>query len=238
MWGILSIGLLLFVLYHYRPRISNKASEFKDALLWSEWGKRFAIGHVIVIIWLIYFSEVIRALRDSQVNTVFDVLLILFKVPAFTGTRMPDAISIMFFICLIFLPLLFTWLIHKNLVKPLDEDKIPSRKNSRFTFGTGLLFLLLLATPIIAIFLRHGISVIQSFLQALFLIIPLFYGMLMASVFSVGIAKHKFVVIEYTDDVSLKHAPTFDFSLDRGDKKKGEVMRTIYNKIRKARSGA
>jgi len=51
-------------------------------------------------------------------------------------------------------------------------------------------------------------------------------------------AKHKFVVIEYTDDIGLKHTPTFDFPLDRGDKKKGEVMRIIYNKIREARSGA
>jgi len=191
MWGILSIGLLLFVLYHYRPKRFYRASEFRDALLWSEWGKRFAIGHAIVILGLIYGSEVLWVLKESHVNTVLDVLHILFRGPTLTDARTPSVRTITFFACSIFLPLFFTWMIHENLVKPLSMNKIPSRKRSRLVFGTGLLFLILLTTPIIVTILRFGAVAVQSFLQASFIIVPIFYGMFIASVFSIGVAAHE-----------------------------------------------
>ena len=108
MWGIVLIGLLLFVLYHYKPRISKSDSEFKNALLWSEYGKRFATGQAIMIIWLIYGSEVLWALKNSNVDTAIDVLLILFTVPAYSGAPMHSASSITFFAFSILLPLIFT----------------------------------------------------------------------------------------------------------------------------------
>ncbi|RLI81515.1 hypothetical protein DRP07_07240 [Archaeoglobales archaeon] len=191
MWGIVLIGLLVFVLYHYKPRTSDKDGQFKNALLWSEWGKRFATGQAIVIIWLMYGSEVLWALKESNVDTDLDVLLILFTVPASTGAHMLSASSITFFTFSILLPLIFTWLIHRELVRPLSEDRIPSRRNSRFVFVAGLLFLMLLITPIIAVIPRHGVSVIWIFLRTLSLMMPIFYVLFMASIFSIGVTLHE-----------------------------------------------
>jgi len=47
--------------------------------------------------------------------------------------------------------------------------------------------------------------------------------------------KSKFVLVEYEDDMDMKQTPLFDFPLDRGDKKKGRVMRTIHDHLTKIR---
>lgn len=49
-------------------------------------------------------------------------------------------------------------------------------------------------------------------------------------------ARHKFLLVEYLDDVKLKHAPIFDFPGDFGDKKKGQIMQKLHSKMRDLRS--
>lgn len=48
-------------------------------------------------------------------------------------------------------------------------------------------------------------------------------------------ARHKFLIVEYLDDVQLQHAPIFDFPGDFGDKKKGDIMQRLHAQMRNLR---
>jgi len=197
--GIALIVLLGFFVYHYRPKKLETEIKFKNALLWSEWGKRFYIGQSMLTLGImslpslfIFLPPLFQSFLDPRMKTEVTVGFILwlllqpFSTPFFLIN--PDAVYTAIFAGIIFLPLFFSWLIHRKLVKPLSEDRIPSKKTFHLLFGTGLFYVILFGTFIVGTVYTQGIS---TLLRALFIGIPFFLSMFIAGVLAIGIAGHE-----------------------------------------------
>ena len=136
MLGIAFIVLLVYFLFCYRPQKLDRESAFKEALRWSEWGKECFISQIIFLIGLSFvpliFCVVLRG-QLSQWMQFNDIFLFPFD---WLKESINIPINLIFYVP----PLFFAWLAHTKLVKPLRDEKIPSRKWSLFLSIMGLFF--------------------------------------------------------------------------------------------------
>ena len=177
MLGIALIILLGFLVYHYRPKKLKMEAKLKNALLWSEWGKRFYIGQSMLILGIVSLPplftilSIFRSFLSPTDHYALTEGLILYLIlQPFNLLAYLDAVSTAFFVGSVFLPLLFSWLTHRKLVKPLSEDRSPSKKTFHLLFGTGLFFVILMGTFIVGRAYMQGTSILghYSLLACLF----------------------------------------------------------------------
>ena len=129
------IVILVFLLYYCRPRKIDRETTFKEALYWSEWGKACFIGQAIFIIVMAFFRG--------------EILVTFNEIIPFNWLK--DTVNIPINLSLYILPTTFAWLAHRKLVKPLREDKVPSRKWSLLLSIMGLFFGLVIGFIVLAV---------------------------------------------------------------------------------------
>jgi len=132
------IVILVFLLYYCRPRKIDRETTFKEALYWSEGGKACFIGHAILAIALSFIVPFFPVLIGGIPVTFSEIILF---------SWLKDPISLSLYV----LPMVFAWLAHRELVKPLREDKVPSRKWSLLLSIMGLFFGLVIGFIVLAV---------------------------------------------------------------------------------------
>jgi len=125
------IALLVLLLYYYRPQKLDKETAFKEALYWSEWGKACFIGQIILVIALSIILLFFAFLR-GELSIMAPNELITFPF------NWKDPGNILINLFLYIPPPIFAWLAQRKLVKPLKEEKVPSRKWSLLLSIMGL----------------------------------------------------------------------------------------------------
>lgn len=173
MLGIVFLGLLVFFLYNYRLKDLEGRVEFKKTLVWSEWGKCLSAGQPILIIVLtIAFTLPYYVIEGSM--PIIEVFLFPFNALPYT-----DPLSQAFIIGTLFLPLFFTSLIHRKIVRPLSEGRILSKETFNGLFKIGLFFVILLGI------LGAGMAYMNG-IHELYTVLPLCLGLFTSGVLAVG----------------------------------------------------
>ena len=193
MLGIALIILLGYLVYHYRPKKLVMETKFKNALSWSEWGKCFPVGQSIVILGMMSIPSLtntiwfFQAFLNPKAYIYIEDFLLNLLEPIYSMLAFGiDLFIIIPFVCFISVPLFFSWLIHRKLVKPLSEERIPSKKTFHFLFGMGLFYVILVGTFIVGTGYMS-----EALLNALIIGFPFLLIFFIAGVLAIGIAGHE-----------------------------------------------
>ncbi len=132
MLGIAVIVLLVFFLYHYRPR--NLETKYKQPIFWSEFAKGCFVCHPIFFL-AIACGSVILSFLLGNLDPAFwmqtnNILLFPFE----NILENPELSGIMTIIFMFTLPVVSAWLTQKKIIEPLRKEKVP-RQNLFYLMG-------------------------------------------------------------------------------------------------------
>jgi len=191
MLGLLYIGILVFIFHRYQVKTSGKG-KFRNALSWSEWAKRFSLAQSMLtgafFGVLMPLFALVTAFPYLTLQYTLQCVLLPFTTVYDGRTFVPDFRNAIAFFALALPPLLPVWMIHRTVVKPLSEKTVPTRTNFALSFVPGLLYIVFVATAIIGSAWGYGAG---SMFGAIFVGMPIFLSMAIASVFSLAVASHR-----------------------------------------------
>ena len=191
MLGPLYIGILVFILRRYQLKTLGKG-KLRNALSWSEWAKRFSLAQCMLSAGFYGVFMPLIALVTAFPYLTLEYTLQCVLLPFTTlydgHAFVPDFRNALAFFGLGLPPLLPVWMIHRTVVKPLSEKTVPSRTNLALSFVPGLLYVAFVAAAIIGSAWGYGAG---SMFNAIFVGMPIFLSMAIASVFSLAVAWHE-----------------------------------------------
>jgi len=124
--GIAFLGLLAFLLYHYKLKSLEGRFEFRKVLYWSEWGKCVSASQSMLVVGLTMASAIPHFMTGHM--TILKELLFPFDLLWEADIFMyGNLLSVVFLASIIFLPLLFASLIHIKIIGPFEGGELPAR---------------------------------------------------------------------------------------------------------------
>jgi hypothetical protein len=181
--GIAFLGLLAFLLYHYRLKSLEGRFEFRKVLYWSEWGKCVSASQSMLVVGVTMASASPHFMMGHMM--ISRELLFPFNLLWEANIFMyGNLLSVVFFASIIFLPLLFASLIQWKIISPFDRGRVTSKRTFDNLFKTGMLLVLFVGALCVGMAFRSGAA--DQLYTFIFTILPLALGLFIGGILAVG----------------------------------------------------